>query len=99
MYSFVDLLQLEQEKASLTRELAYERQLHQEAIKIQNEQQLKLQQLQHQGILGHSLHLPATSKQVAAIAAQIKINQASRVSCLAFFTLIFFIYLSFFSCN
>ncbi|XP_034255677.1 E3 ubiquitin-protein ligase RFWD3-like [Thrips palmi] len=70
---------LEQEKESLTRELAYEKQLHQEAIKIQNEQQLKLQQLQNHGILGHSVHLPATSKQVAAIAAQIKINLLSRI--------------------
>lgn len=70
---------LEEEKETLTRELAFERQLHQEAIKIQNEQQLKLQQLQTQGILGHSLHLPATSKQIAAIAAQIKIAQTSRI--------------------
>ena len=71
---------LEEEKERLSRELAYERKLHQDALKIQEEQQMKLQQLQSQGIFSQSVHqLPDTSRQVATAAAQIKINLANRI--------------------
>ncbi|KAK3921158.1 E3 ubiquitin-protein ligase RFWD3 [Frankliniella fusca] len=72
---------LEEEKELLSRELAHERKLHQDAIKIQQEQQLKLQQLQNQGLFPHSIQQSSgsTTKVVAAIAAQIKIQQTNRV--------------------
>lgn len=71
---------LEEEKELLSRELAHERKLHQDAVKTQQEQQLKLQQLQNQGIFSNSLQtLGATSKVVAAVSAQIKIHQTNRV--------------------
>lgn len=69
---------LEDERDRLTRELTYERQMHQNAIKMQQEQELKLQQLQNRGILTHSFHQPLSST-VADIAAQIKISLTNRV--------------------
>lgn len=78
--------QLEDERDRLSRELAFEKQLKQDAIKIQQEQALKLQQLQHNGIFTSSLHQP--------LPAQIKISQMNRVkffdilSCTFLFTLL-----------
>lgn len=72
---------LEEEKESLSRELTFAKQQHLDAVKIQHEQQLKLQELQSKGILSQSVNygLPATSKEVAAVAAQIKISQTARI--------------------
>lgn len=80
--------QLEEEKERLSRELAFERQMHQDAVRIQKEQQIKLQELQNQGIFSQSVQqpLPNTSRQVASIAAQIKISLTNRVSVLSFLT-------------